>query len=220
MIQNKLIWLSHTAIESINRCQRCFWLSYKQKIKLPEGIQSRLANRFDIVIKKYFDFYRNKGELPGVIKNKINGYLESPFKEKYFYQFNDKYGFLGKLDECIVDGDGDYIPVDFKTSSSDPRTKPVLDAYQNQIDEYVFLLEKNKKSTKKFGYLIFFYPDLSDRLHEGFPMIIHIEKITAYPEKVTSRIEKAVKILENDIPANSTDCEFCGWFNQVKNYYK
>ena len=217
--EKKIQWLSHTALEEMNRCPRCFWLSYKEKIKLPEGIQSRLANRFDTVLKQYFDSYRKKNLLPPIVEKKLSGKLEKPFKEKYFYRFNDRYGFYGKLDECLVDNDK-YIPVDFKTASSDPREKTILDAYQHQIDEYVYLMEKNHRPTSGFGYLIFFYPDLSDEVHNGFPMVMHIMKVTAHPEKVSSRIEKAIKILENSIPDPHQDCSFCGWFNKVRNYYR
>lgn len=216
--EKKIQWLSHTALEEMNRCPRCFWLSYKEKIKLPEGIQSRLANRFDIVLKRYFDGYRKKNKLPPIIEKQLTGKLENPFKEKYFYRFNDHYGFYGKLDECLIDDDK-YIPIDFKTASSDPRQKAILDAYQHQIDEYIYLLENNHRSTKRFGYLIFFYPELSDEVHHGFPMVMHIEKVAAHPEKVPLRIEKAIKILESSIPDPADDCPFCNWFEKVKNYY-
>jgi len=218
-VEKKIHWLSHSAIEQINRCPRCFWLSYKEKIRLPEGIQSRLANRFDVVLKQYFDGYRKKNLLPPVIEKKLSGKLENPFKEKYFYKINDDYGFWGKLDECLVQ-DGKYIPVDFKTASSDPREKTILDAYQHQIDEYVYLQENNHRQTKGFGYLIFFYPDLSDEVHNGFPMVMHIKKVTAHPGEVPSRIENAIKILENPIPKSSLNCSFCGWFSKVKKYYR
>jgi hypothetical protein len=216
--EKKIQWLSHTGIEEMSRCPRCFWLSYKERIRLPEGIQSRLANRFDVVLKQYFDGYRKKNILPPIVEKKLPGRLENPLKEKYFHKFNDRYGFWGKFDECLVD-DGKYIPIDFKTASSDPREKEILEAYQRQIDEYVYLLENNHRQTAGAGYLIFFYPDLSDEVHNGFPMVMHIKKVTAYPEEVPSRIEKAIKILENSIPTSSEDCSFCGWFERVKEYY-
>jgi len=64
MVKEDKIWLSPTGIEGMNRCPRCFWLQYRKRIRQPEGIVSRLANRFDKIIKNYFDIYREIGELP------------------------------------------------------------------------------------------------------------------------------------------------------------
>ncbi len=217
--KNKIHWLSHSAFEELNRCPRCFWLAYKEKIKLPEGIQSRLANRFDNILKKYFDSYRQKDQLPPLIKGKVVGKLEKPFCEVYFYKFNEDYGLYGKLDECLVDGDI-YVPVDFKTSSSDPREKETLDAYQNQIDEYLFLLEENGKKVADFGYLIYFYPEMSDELSKGFPMMIHIVRIKRKEKNIRKRIEKAVQVLKSSLPQPSESCSFCSWYKKVSQYFK
>lgn len=217
--KDKINWLSHSALEELNRCPRCFWLSYKEKIKLPEGIQSRLANRFDNILKKYFDNYRQQNRLPPLIEGKIKGQLQKPFKDTYFYKFDEKYGFYGKLDECLVDENGNHIPVDFKTASSDPRGKATLSSYQNQIDEYLFLLEENGLKTANFGYLIYFFPEMTIELSDGFPMIIHIVKIERKVKDIKRRIENAIKVLENAIPQSSKDCVYCRWFENVKEYF-
>ncbi|MFH0773065.1 MAG: PD-(D/E)XK nuclease family protein [bacterium] len=216
--KKKKTWLSHSGIEGINRCKRCFYLQYKYKIYHPEGIQSRLANRFDTVLKSYFDIYRKKGILPPFVADTLQGRLQNPFKETYFYSVNEHFGFYGKLDECLV-LDDKYIPVDFKTSSSDPREKDILSAYQNQIDAYAFLLEQNGKTPAEYGFLIFFYPDLTTEIKNGFPMINHIVRLDAHPDKVHDRIQKAIDILEGRLPAPDESCSFCKWFETVKKYY-
>lgn len=211
----KINWLSHTAIEELNRCPRCFWLSYKQKIKLPEVRQSRLANRFDNILKKYFNNYRFQDKLPPLIEDKLTGKLQKPLKETYFYQINEKYGFYGRLDECLVEGDY-HIPIDFKTASSDPREKDILEAYQNQIDEYLFLMEENGVKTAGFGYLIYFFPEMTIELSNGFPMIVHIVKIKRKTKDVRKKLEKAIKVLEGPMPEPSEKCPYCQWYKQVK----
>jgi CRISPR/Cas system-associated exonuclease Cas4 (RecB family) len=217
--RKKIKWLSHSALEEMHRCPRCFWLSYKEGIKLPEGIQSRLANRFDTILKRYFDSYRQKGVLPPLIEGKIKAKLQSPFKESYYFKLNEEYGFFGKVDECFVDDEGNHIPVDFKTASSDPREKQILLAYQNQIDEYLFLMEENGKKVANFGYLIYFFPQMSIELTSGFPMIVHIVKIERKVKDIKKRIEAAIKILQGPIPKSSPECVFCNWFLRVKKYY-
>ena len=216
--KKKKTWLSHSGIEGMNRCKKCFYLQYKYKIYHPEGIQSRLANRFDAILKSYFDIFRQKGTLPPFVADTLEGKLQNPFIETYFHTVDSEYGFLGKLDECLV-LDGKYIPVDFKTSSSDPREKDILNAYQNQIDAYAFLLQQNKKEPAGYGFLIFFYPDLATEIKSGFPMINHIVRVEAHPENVSGRIEQAIKVLQGLMPEPNSDCPFCSWFGKVKEYY-
>lgn len=212
---NKKIWLSHSGLESLERCPRCFWFQYQKRIYQPEGIVSRLANRFDGVIKKYFDVYRFQGILPPMLEGKVEGNLQNPFQEVYFHAYNEKYGFTGKLDECLVVPDGSYAPVDIKTSSSDPRGRDAFPAYQAQLDAYTFLLEANHKPTTGAGHLIYFYPDMSETLHNGFPMVVHIQTLQTDPFRTQERIAKAVGVLENSLPSPSPGCPFCIWRERV-----
>lgn len=216
MAGDKKIWLSHTGIETLERCPRCFWLLYRKGIRQPEGIVSRLANRFDGVLKNYFASFRGTDELPPMVTGKLEGRLQYPFQEKYFAPIDSKYGFWGKLDECLINEKREYIPVDFKTSSSDPREREILPAYQSQIDAYVFLLQHNNKPVAGFGYLIFVYPEQSKELHNGFPMVIHITKLKGSPDKTKQRIAKAIEILKEDLPRSHPNCSFCKWYKVVK----
>jgi len=100
MAKDGKIWLSHTGLENLGRCPRCFWLSYRRGIRQPEGIVSRLANRFDTVLKNYFNMYRP--QLPPMVEGKLEGRLQDPFQEKYFVPIDVRYGFWGKLDECLI----------------------------------------------------------------------------------------------------------------------
>ena len=210
--------MSHTGIEGLERCPRCFWLQYIKGIKQPEGIVSRLANRFDKVLKNYFDSFRGSGELPLMVEGKLPGKLQSPFQEKYFVRINDEFGFLGKLDECLVNEKGELIPVDFKTSSSDPREKELLQAYNNQIDDYIFVIKKNNLKVAGYGYLVFVYPDQGKELHNGFPMIIHVVKVMGDPKKTEARIENAMKVLKGKMPKAAEDCDFCKYRKAVSEF--
>lgn len=216
MSKDGRVWLSHTGLETLSRCQRCFWLQYKKGVRQPEGIVSRLANRFDIILKAYFDIYRSTGTIPPLVEGKIEGKLESPFQEKYWARVNDAYGFFGKLDECLINNDGEYVPVDFKTASSDPREKEILSAYKSQVDDYIYLMKENNKKVANYGYLIFVFPDHGIELHSVFPMIIHVVKVNGDPENTKKRIAEAMEILENPIPMPKPECSFCTYRTTVK----
>lgn len=216
MSKDGRIWLSHSGIESLNRCPRCFWLQYRKNIRQPEGIVSRLANRFDIVMKNYFNAFRQRNEIPELVKGKLTGKLENPFQEKYFTQINKKFGFWGKLDECLLNESGEYIPVDFKTASTDPRNKETLSAYQAQIDDYIYLLEHTGKKPAGYGYLVYIYPDEGSTLHLGFPMIVHVVQIPGDPKNTIGRINKAIEVLEGPMPMPSPKCVFCNWYLSLR----
>lgn len=216
MSKDGRIWLSHTGIEGMERCPRCFWLQYNKGIRQPEGIVSRLANRFDVVLKNYFNSFRGLNELPPMVKGKLDGVLQNPFQEKYFVRVNDKFGFIGKLDECLVNDKGELIPVDFKTSSSDPREKETLSAYKAQIDAYNYIMQENGKKIAGYGYLVYVYPDECPQPHIGFPMIVHVTKLDGDPSRTVNRIEKAISVLEKPMPESSDACNFCSWYKVLK----
>ncbi len=212
--------MSPTAIENSKRCPRCFWLQYNKGLRQPEGIVSRLANRFDGVIKQYFDLYRTTGELPPMISGQVNGKLQNPFTEAYFYHYNENYGLMGKLDECIITPQGTYTPVDHKTSSSDPNQHEMIPAYQVQLDTYALLLEKNRRKSSGIGHLIYFYPAMGRELHQGFPMEITVKTLKTNPQNALTEFLKAIKILEGKMPPASKGCPFCGWHREMKKYVK
>lgn len=211
-------WLSATALSSMERCPRCFWLQQNMRLYQPEGIVSRLANRFDGVIKQYFNLYRGTPELPPMVAGKIEGRLESPFQEVYFVGINSKFGYMGKLDECVVREDGTYTPVDHKTASSDPNTKELLPAYQFQLDSYAYLLQQNRKPPSGVGHLVYFYPDEGPNLHEGFPMQITVKTLEVHPEVVRPRIDAAIELLSGDLPQPAESCPFCTYVETVKSF--
>jgi len=219
--ENKKIWISHSGLDILYRCPRCFWLKYRRGINQPEGIASRLADRFDRILKSYFNLFRPLGELPPMIQGKIEGKLENPFRETYFYSINEQYGFLAKLDECVVNDQSEKVPVDFKTSSSDPRQRTeVFPAYQHQMDEFAFLLEQNRHKTAGFGYLVYVYPAESDQLHMGFPMIVHVVKLSTHPETVLERLQEGTAVLDGPLPEPSADCPFCRWRESLNGFLK
>jgi len=88
------------------------------------------------------------------------------------------------------------------------------------MDEYVFLLQQNRLNTSGYGYLIFFFPDMCETVHDGFPMVIKIHKVIAKPEEVVGRINKAIEVLEHDIPESNPECPFCNWMQVANGFYE
>jgi len=72
---NKTIYLSPTSLSLFEECPLCFWLKIVKKISRPESPASTLPRGMDLLIKKYFDYYRKLKELPPEIKGKVRGSL-------------------------------------------------------------------------------------------------------------------------------------------------
>lgn len=219
---NSQILLSHSGLDILNRCPQCFWLRYNKGIYQPEGIVSRLPDRFDNIIKKYFDLYRPIGELPPMIAGQIEGKLENPFQEKYYYDIDDKYLLYGKLDDCLVTNEGLYTPIDHKTTSANPRERDVIyPSHQTQLDIYALLLEKNNKKTTGIGHLIFYYPNHSDNLHQGCKIDVVVKTLKTNPKKALEIIKKSIEVIEfKKPPPPALDCPFCNWYEKIKKVIK
>lgn len=179
---------------------------------------SRLANRFDGVIKKYCDQHRKAGTLPSFLADYVTGTLENPFQERYYISHNNIFRFYGKLDECLVTPDGCYAPIDHKTSSSDPRKTLPHPAYQQQLNAYAWLLEANGKPTTGKGVLVFYYPDLTENIEDGFNFVIKVVELNTYPKQAEQRFLKGMAVLEDDMPEAGKECVFCEWSKIMKVY--
>lgn len=210
MNPKKKITLSHSGLGILDDCPRCFWLQYNEGLRWPEAFASRLPNRFDSIIKGYFDRYRSVGSLPEFLNGKMRGRLENPLTVSYYYNLNERFSLTGKLDECLITPDGFYAPVDHKTTSSDPRYKDPHPAYQKQVDMYAFLLEANNKPSLGYGYLIFYYPDENQKeIDQGFRFVIETVRLTTHPEAARERFLRGVEALERPMPAATPSCKFC-----------
>jgi hypothetical protein len=57
----------------MKECPRCFWLAMNEGIRRPDGIMASLPNGMDRILKKHFDKFMRKQELPPEIKEECAG---------------------------------------------------------------------------------------------------------------------------------------------------
>jgi len=226
MPPTKPLQLSPSKLNLFQECPLCFWLSEVKGIHRPEGIQSTLPRGMDILIKKYFDEYRTKDELPPELVGKVEGKLFSDMKllKKWRYwktglRYEDKKlnaTLYGALDECFVipsknPNETIYIPVDYKTRGFDLK-EDSTNYYQTQLDCYTFLLEASGYKHLSFGYLIFYIP--KEIKKEGVVrFVIEPKKIKTNPKAGLDIFEKAVKLLRGPQPKSHSECKYCAWGN-------
>ncbi len=239
--KNGKIILSPSALNLFLECAKCFWLEKNRGIHRPSGAFPSLPSGMDLVLKKYFDKFRAAGSLPPEIAGKLPGKLldskeflgDWRSNRKGIRWFDEKLDaeLMGALDDClVVDGEQSrtmyYVPVDYKTrgwaAKEDSHTY-----YQNQLNCYTFLLQKNGYKIKNFAYLLFYSPkEVLDYLavpppSGGFTAVLfNVEprKVEVDPEAAYKVFKAALKTLRGPQPASHSDCKFCSWGNDYLNF--
>jgi len=214
--------ISPTSINLMLECPRCFWLQLVKKIKRPEGIFPSLPGGMDRILKKHFDKFMERGELPPEIREYGlgNGYKLFDNKAKLDIwrsnqrgiQYKDKTsGILlrGAVDNLLEKGKK-LVVLDYKTRGY-PLKEDTHEHYITQMDIYNFLLRKNGYDTTDYAYLLFYYPrEVTDTGEVIFDT--KLIKIKIDPKRGEKVFNKAIKILQlEEPPEASADCGFCKW---------
>ncbi|MEM4625308.1 MAG: PD-(D/E)XK nuclease family protein [Candidatus Pacearchaeota archaeon] len=209
--------LSPSSINLMEECPRCFWLDKHKVWQRPEIIPSSLMNGMDKIIKAHFDKFRDKGRLPPELEN-------SECKHKGCKLFNDieklkiwrnnligiswedKDGHIlrGAIDNLLVNGKK-MIVLDYKTRGF-PLKETTADHYQNQLDIYTLLLEKNGYETEDYSFLLFYIPkEVLDTGEVIFDTELVKRKVN--PKRAYMLFRKSITILEGECPKKT--CKWC-----------
>ena len=160
--------LSPSSLSLMQECPRCFWLTQHKVWKRPTSIFPTLPSGMDLILKKHFDKFCEKGLLPPELCN--NGHctnlklFQNPELMKTWrnnlrgIRFEDKDGniLFGAIDNIMVNGKK-LIVLDYKTRGF-PCKDDTHCHYQNQINIYNFLLRKNGYEIEDFSFLLFYIP--------------------------------------------------------------
>lgn len=220
VIKTKLVFkLSPSTLSMFKDCQLCFWLSFRKDINPPSGVFPSLPSGMDSVLKKHFDSFREKGTIPDELKG-TGAHLfnntdllkiwRSNFKG---VQWQDAKGNIlhGAVDE-ILEKDGKLIVLDFKTRGF-PCKDDTHEHYQDQLDFYNFLLQKNNYETEDYAYLLFFHPTHVEKDGDfGFERTL--KKMPINPKNAENIFNKAIKCLEGSQPKANKECGLCQYVEE------
>lgn len=220
--RNGKIWVSPSALNIFNDCQKCFWLAQVKNIHRPRGIFPSLPGGMDTLIKNYFDGYRAQGKMPPEVEGKIEAELFPDtnqlnlwrdWRTGLSYQNAEwKLTLGGALDDLGVVRQGDtllYVPLDYKTRGYDVKEGGEV-YYQNQLDCYALMLKHNGMEPIGYAYLIYYIPkELSANGMVRFDVVP--KKVAVNPETALQTLERAVKVLHGPMPEKHSACEYCVW---------
>lgn len=219
------IKLSPSSLNLFLECPKCFWLEQNKKIHRPKGPFPSLPGGIDAVLKKYFDKFREKNDLPPEIKGQVKGKLFDDWELMKKWR-NNLQGIrwhdsqidadlMGALDECLVDKDY-FIPLDYKTRGWLAKENSHI-YYQNQLNVYTLLLEKNGFPYKNLAYILFYSPkevkNFGDILFD-----VELREIKTDPQEAYRVFKNAVDILRNPQPKSHSECKFCSWGNDFLDF--
>lgn len=237
--------LSRSKIDLFTQCRRCFYFDRKIGVSQPSGALYTLNQAVDTLLKREFDFYRERGEIHPFVK--ANGIDAVPFSPPEIEDWrNNKTGvqylhaptnfFLyGAIDDVWQLASGELVIVDYKAKATDKeitlepkrkkngdivKTDRYLIGYKKQIEFYQWLFEKNGFQVSKTAYFVFANA-LKDRT--TFDDELKFEKILIAYHGDTSWIEPTLfeirKCLESDkIPDPCEDCDCCQYCSAIKQY--
>jgi hypothetical protein len=217
---------SPSSLSVLKDCPRCFWLQFNKGIKRPEGVFPSLPGGMDGILKKHFDTFRDRGEMPPELKHLEGEYklfdnidLLTAWRNNFQgIQWLDEDGnlFRGAIDNLLQKGDK-LVVLDYKTRGY-PLKEDTADYYQNQMDIYNLLLRKNGYETEDYAYLLFYHPK---QVNEQGDVIFNTDLIRKNidirnAEKIFSR---AVAILQGEEPAPAKGCKYCGYVHSLSDIF-
>jgi len=210
--------LSPSSLNLMLECPRCFWLHIVKGVKRPSGAFPSLPSGMDAILKKHFDRFMEKGEMPPELIS-LKDYILFDDKEllkvwrsnfKGLEYLDNRSGILlhGAIDNILVKGKK-LVVLDYKTRGF-PLKEDTHEHYIMQMNLYNFLLRKNDYQTEDYSYLLFYHP--SHVLETGEVVFnTDLIKIKTSAKEGERIFQEAIKLINGEEPKCSEKCEYCKW---------
>jgi hypothetical protein len=226
--------ISRAKIEDFIRCPRCFVLETKHGVKRPKSIPFTLNNAVDSLLKKEFDIYRRRAEVPPIVA--AAGLDLVPFSHPELEQWRENFTgiryetedgrFLvtGAVDDLWVDSNGVITVVDYKATGR-PEAVTSLpeggfnDSYRRQLEIYQWLLRKNGFEVSDTAYWLY---TTATQKQDGFNNALQFESHLVSHQGDTNWIGVTLDSIyrnlnEPEVAGPSDDCDLCRYFDQRAN---
>jgi len=224
--------LSRSKIELFTQCPKCFYLDLRLGVKQPPSYPYTLNSAVDALLKKEFDLLRQDGEAhPLMLKygvdaipvkhdmldewrNNLKG-VQYHHKETNFYLY-------GAIDDLWQNLAGEYIVVDYKSTSKNDKivalTEDWQNAYKRQMEIYQWLVRRNGLKVSDTGYFIYCNGrrdvDKFDGRLEFDITLIPYEGDDSWMEDTVRKMHRCLN--SGKIPETGEDCDFCKYRDAVK----
>ncbi len=210
--------LSPSSLSLFADCPRCFYLDKNQHSGRPRGIFPSLPSGMDKVIKEYFDQCRKEGRRPDELADlpaDINLYQDLKQLATWRNNFkgirwDDTEGntLFGAIDD-LLQRDETLIVLDHKTKGFKPKEPDkTIDYYQQQLEMYALLFEKNGFTVADTGHILLWYPE-TVRGSGVVQFATKLYDVSLSPSHAQELFETALGVLQGAEPKRSEKCEYC-----------
>ena len=218
--------VSRSGIELFVECPCCFYLNNVRGIRRPSGPPFNINKAVDALLKKEFDVHRvGKTAHPYM---KQYGIDAVPFQHEMMNEWRENFKgvrytheptnllITGAVDDIWENKDGELIVVDYKATSKNEEVSLDADwqmSYKRQMEVYQWLLRQLGFKVSNTGYFVY-CNGKNDK--EGFDGKVEFDVVllpyTGSDEWIEGTLVELKKCLQgSDVPAVSSDCEFCGY---------
>src|SRR3989344_1688186 len=223
--------ISRSGLKLFLDCPRCFWLDLHHKIKRPPVYPYTLSSAVDYLVKREFDGFREKGELPpvlikaGIKDAKLYGgdnlaEWRNNFKGIAYHDESLNAILYGAVDDIIEFNDHSLAVVDYKSSGSKVIT--IYDDYQKQMDVYNYILKQLGHETYPEAFFVFY--QVIKEGETGFQNALkfreEVKPVKVNTEWVGPAFEAAVELARQDNPPSHSgeDCDHCHYVEMASQH--
>lgn len=226
--QSEPFKLSRSKIDNFLKCPRCFYLDRVLGTSQPPGFPFALNSAVDHLLKLEFDIHRAAGSKhPLIEKYGVDAVpaahedldmWRDNFKGVQFLHKPTNLYVFGAIDDLWIDSKGNYIVVDYKsTSKAEEITsldKDWQDGYKIQMEVYQWLLRKNGYKVSDTGYFVYCNGDTDKKAFDGkLEFDITLIPYTGDDSWVEKTLIDIKKCLDSEtIPESAQDCDYCAYF--------
>ncbi len=228
---NKPFRLSRSKLELFVECSRCFYLDRRLGIGRPPGFPFNLNSAVDALLKQEFDQYRIKGEPhPLIANNKIDAIpalhnnldqWRENFKGIEYLHKPTNLLVCGAIDDLWQNSKGEYIVVDYKSTSKNERITNIdndwQQSYKRQMEIYQWLLRQNGYQVSHTGYFVYCNGKKENQLFNNkLEFEVTLIPYNGNDDWVETIINNAHNCLNQDHPPKANDnCDYCAYIDSV-----
>ena len=218
--------ISRSKIELFIECPRCFYLDRRLGVGRPPGFPFNLNSAVD-ELKKEFDIVRKSGDTHPLIEKygvdavpaahaMLDEWRENFKGVQYFHEPTNLI-ITGAIDDLWQSSKGEYIVVDYKSTSKEEEIialdKAWQDGYKRQMEIYQWLLRHNGLKVSDTGYFVYCngktdMAEFNAKLEFAITLIPYTGKDN-WVEKTIMDLHKCLN--SGDLPQASVNCDYCSY---------